>query len=109
MDNKKEPVTTFFNAFDIRRAQKIFRALNHKLRTQIMDVIYQAGTITVSDIYTKLLLEQSVVSQHLKILRDAGAVKTSRDGKFIYYSVDTERLQQIANVAKELLTLKVSE
>ena len=43
--------------------------------------------MTVTDIYVKLRLEQSVASQHLAILRKAGVVQTERDGKFIFYSL----------------------
>jgi DNA-binding transcriptional ArsR family regulator len=50
-----------------------------------------------------LRLEQSVASQHLAILRKAGFVKTDRDGKFIYYSVNTERLEELNKFVKELV------
>ena len=43
----------------------------------------------------RLRLEQSVASQHLAILRKAGIVSTQRDGKFIYYSVNFKRLEEI--------------
>lgn len=57
--------------------------------------IDEQGKITVTELYVKLRLEQSVASQHLAILRKAGFVKTERDGKFIYYSVNTDRLQEV--------------
>jgi DNA-binding transcriptional ArsR family regulator len=58
--------------------------------------------MTVTDIYIKLRLEQSVASQHLAILRRAGVVLTERQGKFIYYSLDNDRLVQISNLVEEL-------
>ena len=58
--------------------------------------------LTVTEIYVKLRLEQSVVSQHLAILRRAGVVKTTRDGKFIYYSLNKERIAEIADLVEEL-------
>jgi DNA-binding transcriptional ArsR family regulator len=58
--------------------------------------------VTVTEIYVHLRLEQSVASQHLAILRKAGIVKTERDGKFIYYSVNHKRVEEINNVATEL-------
>jgi DNA-binding transcriptional ArsR family regulator len=51
----------------------------------------------------KLRLEQSVASQHLAILRKAGFVKTDRDGKFIYYSVNINRMQELNQFVKQLL------
>jgi len=58
--------------------------------------------MTVTDIYIKLRLEQSVASQHLAILRRAGVVATDRQGKFIYYALDTDRLMQISRLVEEL-------
>jgi DNA-binding transcriptional ArsR family regulator len=87
----------------LKKAALIFRAINHKLRQQIIKFINQNGKITVTQIYVKLRLEQSVASQHLAILRKAGFVTTERDGKFIYYSVNHGRLSEIHKVAQELL------
>ncbi|MCL4132917.1 UNVERIFIED_CONTAM: hypothetical protein GTU68_015212 [Idotea baltica] len=58
--------------------------------------------MTVTDIYIKLRLEQSVASQHLAILRRAGVVITERQGKFIYYSLNNERLDQISKLVEDL-------
>jgi DNA-binding transcriptional ArsR family regulator len=49
-----------------------------------------------------LRLEQSVASQHLAILRRAGVVVTERQGKFIYYTVDKDRIAQISRLVEEL-------
>ena len=91
------------DAIQLKKAALIFRAVNHKLRQQIIKFIHQNGKITVTQIYLKLRLEQSVASQHLAILRKAGFVNTERDGKFIYYSVNYTRLNEIHRVAQELL------
>lgn len=91
------------DALQLKKAALIFRAINHKLRQQIIKFINQSGKITVTQIYVKLRLEQSVASQHLAILRKAGFVTTERDGKFIYYSVNHDRIAEIHKVASELL------
>ena len=88
---------------NLKKAALVFRAVNHKLRQQIIKFINQHGKITVTQIYVKLRLEQSVASQHLAILRKAGFVTTERDGKFIYYSVNHDRIAEIHKVASELL------
>lgn len=90
-------------ALQLKKAALIFRAINHKLRQQIIKFINQHGKITVTQIYVKLRLEQSVASQHLAILRKAGFVSTERDGKFIYYSVNHDRIAEIHKVAADLL------
>jgi DNA-binding transcriptional ArsR family regulator len=87
----------------LKKAALILRAVNHKLRQQILKLLHQNERMTVTEIYVKLRLEQSVASQHLAILRKAGFVNTVRDGKFIYYSVNHDRLNQVHNFVHELL------
>jgi len=87
------------NFTDLRKAAMVLRAVNHKLRQQILDLIEENQRLTVTEIFVKLRLEQSVASQHLAILRRAGVVVTEREGKFIYYSVDRSRLEQISTLA----------
>ena len=91
------------DAIQLKKAALVFRAVNHKLRQQIIKFINQHGKITVTQIYVKLRLEQSVASQHLAILRKAGFVITERDGKFIYYSVNHNRLAEVHKIAQDLL------
>ena len=88
---------------NVKKAALILRAVNHKLRQQILKLIDEHGKMTVTELYVKLRLEQSVASQHLAILRKAGFVNTERDGKFIYYSVNTARLEELNQFVQELL------
>jgi DNA-binding transcriptional ArsR family regulator len=87
----------------LKKAALVLRALNHKLRQQIVKLIDEKKTITVTEIYVKLRLEQSVASQHLAILRLAGIVITERDGKFIHYSVNYKRIEDIGRFVDNLL------
>mgnify|MGYP000123369303 CR=1 FL=1 len=87
---------------NLRKAVLVLRAVNHKLRQRIIDLLEESDSLTVTDIYIKLRLEQSVASQHLAILRRAGVVTTEREGKFIYYSLDKDRLAQISRLVEEL-------
>ena len=88
---------------NLKKAAMVLRAINHKLRQQVLKLIDENGKMTVTEIYVKLRLEQSVASQHLAILRKAGFVKTERDGKFIYYSVSSERLEELNKFVKDLV------
>ena len=72
------------------------------MRQRIIDLLEENEYMTVTDIYIKLRLEQSVASQHLAILRRAGVVATERQGKFINYSLDKDRLSQISRLVEEL-------
>ena len=88
---------------NIKKAALVLRAVNHKLRQQILKQIDEQGRMTVTELYVKLRLEQSVASQHLAILRKAGFVTTDRDGKFIYYSVNAARIKEVNQFVDELL------
>ena len=73
---------------NIKKAAMVLRAINHKLRQQVLKTIHENKRIDVTDLYVKLRLEQSVASQHLAILRKAGVVSTERDGKNIFYTIN---------------------
>jgi len=87
----------------LKKAALVLRALNHKLRQQLLKLIEDEKKITVTEIYVRLRLEQSVASQHLAILRKAGIVTTERDGKFIYYMVNYKRIDEISQFVKNLV------
>lgn len=87
----------------LKKANAIIRALKHKLRQQIVKLIHTKGSITVTEIYVKLRLEQSVASQHLAILRKPGIVNTKREGKKIFYSINYQRLAAINKHLEGLL------
>ena len=87
----------------IKKAALVLRALNHKLRQQVVRLIDEHEKMTVTEIYTKLRLEQSVASQHLAILRRAGIVMTEREGKFIWYTINTKRIEEISKFVEELV------
>ena len=62
---------------ELRKAVLVLRAINHKLRQRIIDLLEEGDKMTVTDIYIKLRLEQSVASQHLAILRRARVLTQS--------------------------------
>jgi DNA-binding transcriptional ArsR family regulator len=99
--SKSYPEKKFpLEAEELKKAFIVLRAVNHKVRQQILDVIHRKKEITVSEIYSKLKLEQSLTSAHLAVLRKAGAVKTRREGQSIYYSVNYDQVSEIEKGAK---------
>ena len=88
---------------NLKKAAMILRALNHKLRQQIVRILDEHKKLTVTELYIHLRLEQSVASQHLAILRRAGIVKTERDGKFIHYTINPDRIGDIMKTVHLLL------
>lgn len=91
------------NYHNVKKASLVLRALNHKLRQQILSLIETEKKITVTEIYVKMRLEQSVASQHLAIMRRAGVVTTQREGKFIYYLVNYKRIDELNQCVQEMV------
>ena len=87
----------------VKKAALILRAINHKLRQQIIKLIDEKGKTTVTDLYVSLRIEQSVASQHLSILRKAGFVSTTRDGKFVYYTINGTRFKEVQHFVQQLI------
>ena len=87
----------------VKNAAMTLRAINHKLRQQIIKLLEENKRMNVTDIYVKLRLEQSVASQHLAILRRANIVITERDGKFIHYALNHARIAAVAKFVNELV------
>ena len=91
------------DTLDIKKSAIILRAVNHKLRQVMLKYIGEKGQVTVTELFEHLLLEQAVASQQLAILRKTGFVKTKREGKFIYYSVNRQRLLDLNKFVSDLL------
>ncbi len=106
-DASLQPITKMgtikIDYYNVKKAALILRALNHKLRQQLLKLIEEEKKITVTEIYVRLKLEQSVASQHLAILRKAGIVTTQRDGKFIFYIINHKRIDEISAFVNELV------
>jgi DNA-binding transcriptional ArsR family regulator len=86
----------------LKRAVLTLRAVNHPLRKEIMQLLEEKKKMTVTELYVKLRIEQSVASQHLAILRKADVLMTERDGKFIYYAINAKRVEEISQLIEHL-------
>ena len=95
-----EPIE--MDLLELKKADLVVKALNHKLRLSILKLLSEKPKSPVTAVYTKLKLEQSVASQHLAIMRRAGIVKSEREGKYIYYTLEPSRIIQILELAKQL-------
>lgn len=84
-----------FNQEELEKSSEMLRAVSHNLRLSIITLLEERGEVNVNVIYTSLKLEQSITSQHLKILRDNDIVFTRREGKMIFYSLNFDRLKRI--------------
>lgn len=93
--------TSLINEQKLRTSSDVLRAIAHPLRMRILEFIDQNDMINVNKIYSSLKLEQSITSQHLRILRQAELVETERRGKFIHYRLRYDKIENAVNSIRE--------
>lgn len=82
-----------------------FRALGDETRLRLLEVL-TSGERTVADLMDATGLGQSLVSHHLRSLREAGLVTTRRDGRWIHYGTSQSAIASTRLVLHELEPLK---
>lgn len=104
----KQNNTTKIDQEELRISAEVLRALAHPLRMRILEFIDANEEINVNKIYSSLQLEQSITSQHLRILRSAGLVETERQGKFIHYRLRYGKLSATREAVDRFLRYQTS-
>ncbi len=86
---------THFNADFLEDSTETLRAIAHPIRIAIIDLLFNNGQMTVTDIYSHLKIEQAIASHHLRILKNKDVVTVERDGKNSLYSLTKEDYYEI--------------
>ncbi len=73
---------------------ELFKVFGDVTRIKIMSVLLN-GELSVGEISEKLSMSPSAISHQLNILRRSKLVKTRREGKSVYYSLDDEHVYEI--------------
>ena len=76
-----------------------FKALGDLTRLQIIYILSTdtSGTLGVSELAARLKISQPAVSQHLKTLKAEGLIGSRRDGFYVYYTINRERMMEFRN------------
>lgn len=89
---------------EIEELTEIFKALSDPTRLRLVKLLSaNEGALCVNALADKLEVSQSAVSQHLRVLRQAGLVRGERRGYFVHYSLDSDRLEQYKARLRETL------
>ena len=80
---------------DLVRAETLFHALSDATRLAILEML-RGGERCVCDLQADLDAAQSKLSFHLKVLKDAGLVTDRRDGRWVYYTLVDEAVDDVA-------------
>src|SRR5213594_4181070 len=79
---------------DLEQAARLFHALSDQTRLRIIDCLLECEQC-VCDLTDMLQAGQSRLSFHLKILKDAGILKDRREGRWIYYSLNPDTIEEL--------------
>ena len=79
---------------DLRKLTRQFRALSDDNRLRIIDML-RGGECCVCELTDSLDIAQSLLSFHLRTLKDAGLVTDRRDGRWSYYALNPEAFEQL--------------
>jgi ArsR family transcriptional regulator len=84
------------------RVVRQLKALAHPIRLGMMERLAEAPEICACDLGDAFAVTQPTISEHLRVLREAGLVRTRREGTTICYAAVPESLAELAEVIATL-------
>jgi DNA-binding transcriptional ArsR family regulator len=84
------------------------KALGHPIRVRILRILLGQDACFCGELVELLPLAQATVSQHLKVLADAGLIRGETDGPRVCYCANRQRLRQIAGLIDTVAETAVS-
>jgi ArsR family transcriptional regulator, arsenate/arsenite/antimonite-responsive transcriptional repressor len=83
---------------------EIFKVLSVDTRVRIIDLLKSRGPLGAKGIAEMIGITPAAVSQHLKILKQAGLVRSERKGYWIPYSIDEKAMENCREILTEVCT-----
>lgn len=83
---------------------EVLKALAVETRVKIIDLLKSKGPLGAKNIAELIGITPAAVSQHLKILRQAGLVRSERKGYWIPYAIDEEALENCRQILNDICT-----
>ena len=74
--------------------QDTIKALSDPIRREILQLL-KAGRLSAGEIAEKFPVSGAAVSKHLSVLKDADLIRDAREGKYIYYGINTSVLEEV--------------
>ena len=74
--------------------QRTMKALSDPIRRQILELL-RPGRLSAGEIAEQFPVSGAAVSKHLSVLKDADLIRDTREGKFIYYELNTSVLEEV--------------
>ncbi len=74
--------------------QNTLRALADPIRREILELL-KRGRLSAGEIAERFPVTAASISRHLSVLKDAGLIRDTREGKYIYYDLNASVLEEI--------------
>ena len=74
--------------------QNTLKALSDPVRREILNML-KSGRMSAGEITDKFDITGAAISRHLSVLKDADLIRDKREGKFIFYELNTSVLEEI--------------
>ena len=81
---------------------RLAKALGHPARVAIVRMLAEGGECVCGEIVSRLLLAQATVSQHLKVLKQAGLIQGEIDPPRVCYCINPESLKRLQTLVGEI-------
>ncbi len=87
-----------------KKQAELFKVLGVDTRIRIIEILKQKGPLGANEMSEMLGITPSAVSQHLKVLRHAGLVRSERKGYWIPYEIDPDALDKCGEFLSSICT-----
>ena len=74
--------------------QNTMKALSDPIRREILEML-RGGRLSAGEIAEKFPVSGAAVSKHLSVLKESDLIRDAREGKFIYYELNTSVLEEV--------------
>ena len=74
--------------------QNTLKALSDPIRREILELL-RSGRLSAGEIAEKFPVSGAAVSKHLSVLKESDLIRETREGKFIYYELNTSVLEEV--------------
>lgn len=74
--------------------QKTLKALSDPIRRDILEML-KSGRLSAGEISERFSVSAAAISKHLTVLKEADLIRDTREGKYIYYEINTSVLEEV--------------
>jgi len=86
---------------ELQKTARLCHALSDNTRLEIVEML-RDGECCVCELQDELRAAQSRLSFHLKVLKDAGLITDRKEGRWVYYAIDSDAWDELADAIGSL-------